>query len=223
MIGIDYLYLFILGLAVSLDGFGVGLSYGIRKIKIPLPSILVITICTGVMVFAAMEFGGLLTKFTSVDIANKIGAFILIGIGLWATINYFRNNEKKEQPSKQEVDNKTSNSKVIRINLQSLGLIIEILKVPSAADIDKSGIIKGWEAVLLGIALSLDAFGAGIGASFMGFPPIITAITITFFSYLLIFSGMKIGLIFSEIKWLRFMSFLPGFILIVIGITRLIN
>ena len=41
-----------------------------------------------------------------------------------------------------------------------------------SADIDKSGVINGIEAVLLGFALSIDAFGAGIGAAILGFSPI---------------------------------------------------
>ncbi|MDI5788515.1 hypothetical protein PO124_09275 [Bacillus licheniformis] len=54
--------------------------------------------------------------------------------------------------------------------MKSLGIVIHILRKPTSADIDKSGIITGIEAFLLGFALSIDAFGAGIGAAALGFP-----------------------------------------------------
>ena len=51
--------------------------------------------------------------------------------------------------------------------IRSLGVVIHILKKPTRADFDRSGIITGLEALFLGVALSLDAFGAGIGAAML--------------------------------------------------------
>ncbi|UFT98334.1 sporulation membrane protein YtaF [Radiobacillus kanasensis] len=221
MIAISYLSLLILALAVSLDGFGVGLSYGLRKIKIPFISIFIITLCTGIVVLLSMTFGELITSFTGLHAEHHIGAWILIIVGVWATINYFKNDERSRKPSSPD-KGKGQPTRVIRINLKSLGFVIEILKVPSKADLDNSGTIKGWEAVLLGTALSLDSFGAGIGASFMGFSPVLTALTVAFLSCLMIFSGTKIGLTFANVKWLNYVSFLPGIILIGIGISKLL-
>ena len=49
--------------------------------------------------------------------------------------------------------------------------MIQILRKPTVADFDKSGTISAGEA-LLGIALSVDSFGAGIGASLLGMHPL---------------------------------------------------
>lgn len=39
--------LLLLAFALSLDGFGVGITYGLRKMKIPLLSVLIISLCSG--------------------------------------------------------------------------------------------------------------------------------------------------------------------------------
>ncbi|WP_228409442.1 sporulation membrane protein YtaF [Radiobacillus deserti] len=221
--GVIYIYyasLFILAIAVSLDGFGVGLSYGLRRIKIPFISILIITFCTGIVILLSMSFGEIITSFIGLQAENQIGAWILILVGIWATINYFKNGERTEEKSAPPIKQEQP-TKVIRINLKSIGLVIEILKVPSAADLDNSGTIRGWEAVLLGAALSLDSFGAGIGASFMGYSPSFTAITVSILSCLMIFTGLRIGLTFAKVTWLNYISFLPGVILIAIGLSKL--
>lgn len=72
------------------------------------------------------------------------------------------------------------------------------------ADMDNSGSISSAEAFLLGTALSLDAFGAGIGAAMMGFPPVPTAFLIALMSALFLRLGMWIG--FSCAKNLKIVS-----------------
>ena len=59
---------------------------------------------------------------------------------------------------------------VFTLELRKLGVVIQILRSPSKADMDNSGSISTQEAMWLGIALSLDAFGAGLGAALLGFP-----------------------------------------------------
>ncbi|WP_372636321.1 manganese efflux pump, partial [Cohnella sp.] len=43
--------LLLLALAVSLDGFGVGVTYGLRGIRVPWVSIAIIAACSGLMLF----------------------------------------------------------------------------------------------------------------------------------------------------------------------------
>lgn len=62
---------------------------------------------------------------------------------------------------------------------------------------DNSGSISAQEAMWLGIALSLDAFGAGLGAALLGFPTLWTALIIALFSGAFLSLGMKVGLRFS--------------------------
>ena len=72
-----------------------------------------------------------------------------------------------------------------------------------SADFDRSGTITGIEALMLGFALSIDAFGAGIGAVMLGFSPIYLAITVAVMSSLFVLLGIKSGSFFHKISWIR--------------------
>ena len=51
--------LVLLALAVSLDSFSVGFTYGLRKMRIPFKSILIIACCSAVTLMIAMLIGHL--------------------------------------------------------------------------------------------------------------------------------------------------------------------
>ena len=90
------------------------------------------------------------------------------------------------------------------------------------ADIDKSGNITGIEAFLLGLALSLDSFGAGIGAAMLGFAPLYAAIGIGLTTGIFLSIGLKSGYFLSYWHWLQRLTFIPGIILIVIGVIKMV-
>ena len=60
-------------------------------------------------------------------------------------------------------------NKVYRFEIRAFGFVVQILKTPTLADFDRSGRITGMEAFVLGVALSLDSLGAGIGIGVLGF------------------------------------------------------
>jgi putative sporulation protein YtaF len=94
------------------------------------------------------------------------------------------------------------------------------LKKPIAADLDNSGSINGIEAFILGIALSLDAFGAGFGAALLGYSPYALAIAVALMSSLFLSAGIQFGKVFSRLSWMKMFSFVPGVLLIILGIFR---
>lgn len=233
---LPFLSLAILALAVSLDGFGVGVMYGLRKIRIPLVSIAIISVCSGLVIFASMQIGAFAAKFLSPAVAKSTGAVILIGIGVWAIVQMWR--QRPDNGSSDDADTGPGSAAasdartgtaaptggirtVLRIEMKRLGLVIEILRTPSLADVDRSGYISSSEAVLLGVALSLDAFGAGIGAAFIGFAPLVTAAVIAVSSGLFIATGLRVGLAYADTRWLQRLAVLPGCILIAMGIMKL--
>ena len=169
------------------------------------------------MILLSMQIGVWIQLFLSPNIAKLMGAIILIFIGFWAIIQVFR---QKDEGHGHEHEHPIDLRKVWTIELKKLGLVIQILKTPMKADIDRSGSISSIEAIFLGLALSLDAFGAGLGASLIGFQPLNTAITIAGMSGLFILIGMKVGLWFSEIKWIKKFTIIPGIILIIMGFVR---
>jgi putative sporulation protein YtaF len=203
----------LLALAVSLDSFSVGFTYGLRKMRIPFKSIVIIACCSAMTLTIAMSIGHLLQRFLSPVFAEKMGGIILIILGVWVIYQFFRSEKEKDILPHEKV--------VINLEIKSLGLVIHILKKPMSADFDKSGTITGVEAIMLGLALSLDAFGAGIGAVMLGFSPGYLALAVALLSSLLVFLGIKLGSYLSQIAWLQRISFLPGILLIIIGVWKI--
>ncbi|WP_282936890.1 sporulation membrane protein YtaF [Paenibacillus sp. RC67] len=230
---LPFISLLILALAVSLDGFGVGVMYGLRKIRMPLLSVAIISCCSGCIIYLAMQIGVFISHFVDPVYAKAIGGVILIGIGIWAVYQVMM--EKKEADNGEHTgisaelpvkitgaESIPTTREVLNIELKRFGLVIQILRTPSIADMDRSGNISPYEALLLGIALSLDAFGAGIGAALIGFAPLLTSAVIALASGTFLASGLRIGYKYSDMSWLRRLSVFPGCVLIIMGIMKLI-
>ncbi|WP_308860158.1 sporulation membrane protein YtaF [Paenibacillus endoradicis] len=238
MLFVHFASMAILAVAVSLDSFGVGITYGLRKITIPFLSIIIISCFSGVVIGVSMQAGAWLTAYLSPTLANDVGASILVLIGLWALYQYFQSikdqraekNQIVENHNEQESDRTEHNvinavslqttATVFRVELKRLGLVIQILRTPQTADFDSSGTISSSEAIMLGIALSLDSLGAGIGAALLGLHPIMTPIIIAICSALFLIVGTKIGQKLAHIPIVKYFSGLPGLLLIILGISK---
>lgn len=238
------LSLLLLAFALSLDSFGVGVTYGLRKMKIPLLSILIISLCSGVVICVSMQVGVLLAKVVSPNVASEVGAVILVIMGCWSLVQMLLQKEKErdnghqsgveeetdivgvssvvEQSSVLEKTEEPSKSAVFSLELRRLGIVVQILRTPSSADMDDSGSISSMEALVLGVALSLDAFGAGLGAALLGFNPIWTSLTIALFSGTFLMMGMNTGLRFAGNYWMKHAAALPALLLIAMGILKLL-
>lgn len=207
----DWLPVFLLAFAVSLDGFGVGFTYGLRKMKIPLRSIMTIAVCSAMVLLAAMGIGTIIETRISAHVAERLGGIVLILIGVWILYQLFRSSHSKDKKDDHLIAN---------FEIKSLGIVIQILEKPLAADFDESGTITGIEALVLGLALSLDAFGAGVGAALLGYPPLATAVFVAFMSSVFVLTGMKCGRMFSKMTWIEKLSFFPGCLLILLGLFK---
>lgn len=223
--------IFVLAFALSLDSFGVGITYGMRRMRMPWTSVIVIAICSGLIILLSMQVGNWMMSWISPTFASRCGAVILIFIGIIAIVQFIRSSSDKAKDvsisavEEEHVSEATSMdpTPVIQLQLKRVGIIIQILRKPAAADIDRSGTISATEAAWLGAALSLDAFGAGIGAAMIGFPAIWTAVFIALFSGSFLKLGLKLGAIaVVRWSWMKKLSFLPGCVLIIMGIMKLL-
>lgn len=203
-----YTGLFLLVIAVSLDGLGVGISYGIQKTRVPLLAILIIMLWSGFTVFLAMSIGDGLQHILSPAISKNLGAIILISLGLFTLINLIRTK-------KAETEN--------RENPTMLNDVKKVLLSPQQADLDQSGTISKQEAILLGMALALDAFGAGIAASLLHYSAVLTPVLVALMSGMFLFAGLKLGLFLSKYEDIQFFSFIPSLLLIGIGLFNVIS
>ncbi|KAA8999740.1 sporulation membrane protein YtaF [Paenibacillus spiritus] len=233
--------LLLLAFALSLDGFGVGVTYGLRKLKIPLLSIVIISLCSGIVICVSMQVGVLLARIVSPHAASEVGAVILLLMGGWSLIQTAmqkrddgeaegkpdevksaRPEAEAEAAAETQAAAEAEGRSVFVLELRRLGIVIQILRTPSSADMDASGTISAKEAMVLGIALSLDAFGAGLGAALLGFQPVLTSLTIALFSGTFVVMGMNTGLRFAGTSWMQRASALPALLLIVMAIIKLL-
>jgi len=98
-----------------------------------------------------------------------------------------------------------------------------VLREPSLADFDSSGVITGKEAVVLGVALAMDAFGAGFGAAMMGFDPLLTAASVGVTKFFLLSGGVLLGGMCARNFNGEKAAVFAGIVLMILGIAHLFH
>lgn len=214
------LSIFWLAFAVSLDSFGAGTTYGMRGVRIPFTSVFIIAVCSGCVVYLSMWFGQWLAQGILSQYAHLLGASIFIVLGVWGLYQGMKHDDAEELVEEEIKRAEIPEQRVWTVSIRSFGLVIQILKTPMAADVDRSGTITSFEAFLLGLALSLDALGAGIGAALMGLPSLLTSLVIVGMCACFLYLGMWLGFYYIHQSRFKFFSILPGIILIILGLLR---
>jgi putative sporulation protein YtaF len=202
------------GLAVSADGFAAGMAYGVKKIKIPIFSLLVIALASALAVSISMFCGRGLAMGLSPELASRLGALTILVLG-----SYFVLQALGEKISTIDTE---AEQPIISVSIKPLGIIVQILKEPARADFDCSGIISAREAFFLGLALALDAMGAGVGVAMAGLNIFYTVLAVGVLKFILVNLGLLVGAFFNQ-AWINSLSaVISGLILIIIGISEFI-
>lgn len=210
----EYLTIVLFALAVSSDGFAVGMAYGIGKIRIPFFSLLVISLASALAVSLSMFCGKSLAELFSPQMSSYMGAIIILGLGI-----YFLLTAGKEKIESLENDQEKP---LLVFSIKPLGIIVQILKQPSRADFDCSGEISTSEAFFLGLALAMDALGAGIGIAMTGSNILYTAVCVGMLKFILVNSGIYLGSKISAKELKAVTALVPGLVFIAIGIMEIL-
>lgn len=200
----------VLAIAVSIDGFAVGVTYGIRNIRLGFFSLLIIGAISTGLIFLTGSLGAFFATYISMKTARVLGSLIIIAIGIWIIYSARRDKIRQKKEKKKLI---------YSFQIKSLGIIINILKDPGLADFDKSGTINYLEAIFLGLALALDAIGAGLGIGLTGFSylfPVIIGIINIIFVGAGFLSGKKISA-----RLPRYFNLIAGLIIIVLGLLNI--
>jgi putative sporulation protein YtaF len=200
-----------LAAAISIDGFAVGIAYGLREIRMGFFSLLIISSISTLAIYLTGGIGVWIAGLLQQGYAELIGSIILFVIGGWLIYSAYIN-----------LKDFSSTELLFSLKIKPLGIIINVLKEPVRADLDNSGTINYSEAVVLGLALALDAMGAGLGVGLSGFAGIYVPLFIGVFSFLFLCTGYIIGHRVGDILPDHF-GVLPGFIIIILGIIQLIR
>ncbi|WP_074431368.1 manganese efflux pump [Anaerosporomusa subterranea] len=210
----NFFYVLLLGVAVSIDGLMAGVAYGLRSIRIPLSSFLIVGAVTAVASAFAMGAAAMLGQYIDTFLAMVLGGILLILLGAW---NVFHQYLTKNIPT-YEVEGEVTAGKLTF----SIGhLVISIMARPESADVDHLGVISPLEAVFLGLAVGADAAVGTFAAALTGALPLYTPLIIGIIHIICIGGGVVLSDRFVSDEWKRRFPFLPGTMLIVLGLLRL--
>lgn len=210
-------------IAVSFDGLAAGIGYGMRQIHIAIVPLMLINLISALAITLSMAMGGWLGQWLNPTMARTMGGIIFIGLGLhllW----------QARQPMTTEQDNRdqekqAASQRAWHLHVGHVNLIIQIYRDPAYADLDRSGFLSSSEAMLLGIALALDALAAGVAASFAGYSMLWTPLVIGIMQTIFIAGGVGLGRQLND-GWRyaylnRISTIFPGAVLVLLGLLRL--
>lgn len=189
------MYVLFIAVALSIDAFGVGMAFGINKIKVPFLSIAVISAIGFLVLSLSVVFGNLFFTLVPYFAAKVITGLIFIIIGLWIIKQGF--TEKK----KEKYRNIPAN----------------ILRKPEYGDLNNSRVIEPFEAIFIGLALSFDCVVACVGSN----ATLLLPALILSFQVLFILLGSALG---NNMRWLantKICILLSGAAMIIIGLIQL--
>ncbi|GFZ31422.1 sporulation protein [Clostridium zeae] len=203
---IFFLSALLFSLSSNLDNLVIGMAYGIKKIKIYFLNNLLIAGITATGTFLSMFLGLFISKFLSNSIANKLGAIIIIILGVYFVI--------------QSIRKFSSNVTSKDLALKDIKAMVEYAE---KSDTDKSGDIGTRESIFVALGLTFNNLGTGIAASITGISVPLTTVLTFILSIATIILGQALG---SNIIGKLFGKYAPlvsGILLIVLGIIEFIN
>lgn len=181
-------------ISANTDNFVVGISYGIKKIKIGPASNLLIALINLAGTILSMSAGKAIFRFLPGKMSNFIGSIILILIGCYTVVSPLLAASHPDR----------------------------ILENPEKADMDNSKSIEVKESVALAFALTINNMGLGIGASITGLNIIITSIFTLFFGLLTITLGCLLGSRFLSKASSKGATIVSGLLIIALGVYEIL-
>ena len=206
----------LLALSVSIDSFGIGITYGLRNTKISiLPKILLFIISVFFTTFSIF-LGNLLIDILPKNYVKLIGSILLFFIGLWIIYQAIKKDNKNTILSTNK------EPKIYSFIIKFLGITIKIIRDPKSSDLDNSKTIDWKEAIFLGIALSIDSIGVGIGGSIIGVNSFLFPILVASFQLIFLSLGKNISVKIFKLYKLpeNIWSIISGILLIIIAIFK---
>ncbi len=212
----DWLLPLFIALAANIDNLGVGIAYGSRKIRISLQANLIIAVFSLLSTWLAAAVGSVITNYIRREVASELGAAVIIAVGLWIIIEPAVEAHQRNSPVMSEAP------------LQSQGTRsyispTELIHQPEKADVDCSKDIDWWEAVILGIALSVNAVASGLDAGLVALPLVVVPLLVGCFSFLTIAGGIYLGRKCVAERMGHRATMVSGILMLVIGLHQLYN
>ena len=208
-----YFYPILLAISISIDTFGIGVTYGMKKIKVPIRSLMLINMVSVIFLSIAFGLGSLLLNFITVFQAKLLSSALILLLGFVLLIQAYLDCRYPAKDGKRMIK---------MISIKTLGIVINIMRDPVSGDRDHSGVIETKEAMYIGMALAMDAFTIGLAISIVQIH-MITFIAAIFLINILFFKigeflGKEVGYLTRE----HILKYISATILIFLGLLRLI-
>lgn len=181
------------GFSASIDAFIVGMTYGVKRTHISFSNNLLVSVITLAGTILSILAGSKIVLFFPKQAATTAGSLLLILLGIYYILKFIIIYLKKRTIPKELSDSAPSCN-------------------PSF------GFIGLQETMALGLALSVNNVGIGLGASISGIHLLPTAVITFALSVLLLALGNRLGKMYLLRFAGRFADPLAGMILIVLGL-----
>lgn len=223
------LSILLLSCALSIDALALAIAYGMRRIRVPIVSMLIIAFFSIFYAALAMFCGSWLALFLPDNIANLIGILILAIIGIsiiWQGINSkSQTTNSNFECATEEISELKESKNIFDWTIKSLGLNLRLKRtaISNTSDITKKVGIA--EATYLGFALSVDAIGVGFSSSMVGLSTMITPVAIGIVQLIFLCIGLFLGREIAGIKCInkKIITILPGFLILSIALMRILQ
>lgn len=183
-------------LAATADSFIIAFNYGIKKVIISNSSNVFISIFCLLGTLVSMLIGKFLGGLLTVHSANIIGSVVLVGFSLYMLRNALLSGKDDTHQYTQD---------------------------PTVVDKDDSKVIEFKESFLIGLLLSINNMGMGIGAGITGMPIIITSIVCAGASFIFIKIGCLFGNHIDSLKVSKSLEIISALFVLILGILGFFN
>lgn len=196
-------------IAISIDAFAVSITYGIKKIKIPFVSAMIISLTGTGFLLLSLFLAKLVTNYIDKSICTILSIILLMTIGF---TDLFQSSIKSYLRKHKGQAN-------VSFSVFNISFAVDIFLDETKADRDNSKTLSAKEAIMLAIALSVDSLATGFSAG-LSITNILAQIVMCFFAGIIFcLAGRAIGEKIQAKSRID-LSWLSGVILIILAISK---
>lgn len=183
-----FLPVLLLTVAATSDSFVIGFNYGIKDVRINRASNLFISLLCFAGTYLSMLAGRLLGGAVDSALADRLGAGVLLALGAYMLVCAMRKCRAAVA-----------------------------MRDPALVDKDRSKVIELRESLFIGLLLTLNNMGLGIGVGIAGLPILLTSAVCAAASFFFIGAGCMLGGRLRRLPLARYLEILSALLVLLLG------
>lgn len=205
------LHLVALAAALSLDTFTAAIALGAQKIRLPLLSLLTLSLTCSASMWLAVVLGDLAGEWITPRVASIVGCAVLVCMG---AVRLFDSMVKRKLQ-------RLLDGQGMVLRYQNLKIFLQVCVDSTQADFNCSKSLSVPEAASLAAALSMDGLAAGFGAGMLNISSAVLFLLAVGCHLLAATVGRFAGERLAR-KSKGDLSWIAGAVLILLGLSRLL-